>query len=293
MMERQEYWVQKKKLAIEAQRAEKEKENNNFSFKPDVGNSKRTYKASESVRQVVPGMATTVTAVCERTSGTESKASGSKWGAVRAKLKGGDSSGKKKAKHTGRTKPGSSSGEKVKKGSSEKVVVKAPLATAMSVARAATGKDQSPPSSANNDPGRAHAASEPCPDVGDDEGDHVGNGPHPDVSDDGYHKSETPNCIKGNENFAPFVPGSFWWKVENGRGHHRVRDGSVFQMWSIYRKKDKSKDVKGVSILVGRMEEPPYEEHVIQMMWDIEEWTEEASFHWWNENGHRYRAAAT
>jgi hypothetical protein len=44
---------------------------------------------------------------------------------------------------------------------------------------------------------------------------------------------------------APFVPGSFWWRVEDGRGHFRVNDGSLFQMWTIYRKKDKSRDVDG------------------------------------------------
>jgi len=88
-----------------------------------------------------------------------------------------------------------------------------------------------------------------------------------------------------------FVPGEFWWKVEGGRGHHRVRDGGEFQMWSIYRKKDKTRDVSGVSMLVGRTEQPPYEEKVIQMMWDVEVWTEEAAFKWWHDNKHRYVTA--
>lgn len=43
----------------------------------------------------------------------------------------------------------------------------------------------------------------------------------------------------------PFVPGQFWWRVEEGRGSFRVNDGADFQMWTIYRKKDKSRDVAG------------------------------------------------
>mmetsp|Transcript_65477 Transcript_65477/g.122538 ORF Transcript_65477/g.122538 Transcript_65477/m.122538 type:complete len:420 (+) Transcript_65477:1501-2760(+) len=89
---------------------------------------------------------------------------------------------------------------------------------------------------------------------------------------------------------APYVPGEFWWKIEGGRGQHRVNDGSAFQMFSIFRKKDKTRDVKGVSMLVGRLERPPYEEKVIQMFFDVEEWTEETSFHWWHANSFRYTA---
>ena len=51
--------------------------------------------------------------------------------------------------------------------------------------------------------------------------------------------------------------------------------------------------LSGVSILVGRLEQPPYEEQVIQMMWDVEEWTEEVASNWWKENSYRYHGAAS
>ena len=59
-------------------------------------------------------------------------------------------------------------------------------------------------------------------------------------------------------------------------------------MWSIYRKKDKTRGVTGVSMLVGRQEEAPYNEKVLQMMFDENEWTEERAFGWWQENHGRY-----
>ena len=102
-------------------------------------------------------------------------------------------------------------------------------------------------------------------------------------------QNEAANRSNDSTESNSFIEGSFWWKIEGGRGFHRVRDGSEFQMWSIYRKKDKSEGVKGVSILVGRMEEPPFEEKVIQMIWDIEEWTESNACCWWNENKHKYQ----
>lgn len=36
----------------------------------------------------------------------------------------------------------------------------------------------------------------------------------------------------------------------------------------------------GVSILVGRLEVPPYEEKVIQMMFDVDVWSEESAYKW-------------
>jgi hypothetical protein len=90
----------------------------------------------------------------------------------------------------------------------------------------------------------------------------------------------------------PFVDGQFWWRIEGGRGQHRVNDGGEFQMWSIYRRKDRSRDIKGVSMLVGRMEAPPYDEKVIQIMFDVDVWTEEESFRWWQKNSARYTGSA-
>jgi len=285
MMERQEYWMNKKKLAIEAQRAEKEKENSNFSFKPNTGNSKRTYKAGENVRAIPsnPEMAVAV-AARERTGPTESKtgggvvrgSSGSKWGSLRAKVKGGEIN-KRKSKGAVKAKAAPGTADKAKKSSAlEKQPAKEPLATAMSIARAAsTELLATQPIAKNTDEVKGDAPEEPDSNA-----------------EKGGAKPQANELVESAADEA-FDPGSFWWKVEGGRGHHRVRDGSDFQMWSIYRKKDKSKDVKGVSILVGRLEQPPYEEQVIQIMWDVEEWTEEVASNWWKENSYRYHGAAS
>lgn len=37
-------------------------------------------------------------------------------------------------------------------------------------------------------------------------------------------------------------------------------------------------------MLVGRLESPPYDEQVIQMMWDTSVWTEKSAFDWYHDS---------
>ena len=36
----------------------------------------------------------------------------------------------------------------------------------------------------------------------------------------------------------------------------------------------------GVAMTVGRLEKPPYDEQVIQMLFDVTKWTEEQAYKW-------------
>ena len=262
MLERQEYWMNKKKLSIELQRAEKEKENNSYSFKPFTGDSKRSFQAKESTRPtaIIPEAKPLGVRRSDHKSINRGNIS-SKWSVVREKSKNGEISTRKKGKPGGRT----------KKKIPEKVKYDANLPTAISVARASIQGLEEESTQIEADTGADRCSNCPKDPVGEPA------------------QNEAANRSNDSTESNSFIEGSFWWKIEGGRGFHRVRDGSEFQMWSIYRKKDKSEGVKGVSILVGRMEEPPFEEKVIQMIWDIEEWTERNACCWWNENKHKYQ----
>ena len=211
MMERQNAWMRAKAAALEAAKAEKEKElNDSLKFKPDTESSKRTYKTTpaatirpEHPRPVLSNPKPVPAAPAPPA------ATASKWTVAKAKM------------------------SKVKKAKSAK--------TKTDKAAAAVGAEKLAELLAQDKAATAKHAKNPAVDDEGEEG--------PEKA--GEEEEEAPVQEEEEEEEEevapeePFVPGSFWWRIEDGRGHYRVNDGSLFQMWTIYRRKDKSRDVEG------------------------------------------------
>lgn len=90
----------------------------------------------------------------------------------------------------------------------------------------------------------------------------------------------------------PFEEGSFFFKVDDkDKGHYKVRDVSLFLLTSMYKRKDRVTRTAGVSLLVGKLEDPPHEEKVISALFDTDRFTEKAAAQWWEDNGHRFEDA--
>lgn len=90
----------------------------------------------------------------------------------------------------------------------------------------------------------------------------------------------------------PFETGSFFFKVDGkDKGHYKVRDVSCFLLTSMYKRKDRVTRTAGVSLLVGKLEDPPHEEKVISALFDTDRFTERAAAQWWEDNGHRFEDA--
>lgn len=90
----------------------------------------------------------------------------------------------------------------------------------------------------------------------------------------------------------PFEKGSFFFKVDDKeKGHYKVRDVSCFLLTSMYKRKDRVTRTAGVSLLVGKLEDPPHEEKVISALFDTDRFTERAAAQWWEDNGHRFEDA--
>lgn len=90
----------------------------------------------------------------------------------------------------------------------------------------------------------------------------------------------------------PFEKGSFFFKVDDkDKGHYKVRDVSCFLLTSMYKRKDRVTRTAGVSLLVGKLEDPPHEEKVISALFDTDRFTERAAAQWWEDNGHRFEDA--
>jgi len=328
MLERQAYWMQRRRQSIEAARAEKVKEDDKFTFKPNTERSKRTFRTpadaatqpcpASSGTTPVPNAGSSSGAPKPPSSTSSASASGGHSGTSKPRAsKTGSSSaagparrssvkstakGDKKDKNTRPKDPKSRASKTpaaptapaasgTKAAGSEPPSASLPMETAIHLARRHSEESMSQGSrggsarvvgGGDKDVDAVQEPSRPETDSPDKSGASQG---------EARGEAGLPEPAPADK-LAPeapeFVPGQFWWKVESGRGHHRVRDGGEFQMWSIYRKKDKTRDVSGVSMLVGRTEQPPYEEKVIQMMWDTEAWSEEAAFKWWHENKHRY-----
>ncbi|CAM9963855.1 unnamed protein product [Chrysoparadoxa australica] len=90
-----------------------------------------------------------------------------------------------------------------------------------------------------------------------------------------------------------FEEGSFFSKLDKGKGHYRVRDASRFLLTSMYKRKDRVTRTPGVSLLVGKLEEPPHQEKVISAIFDSDRFTEENACEWWTQNGHRFEDSAS
>ena len=78
---------------------------------------------------------------------------------------------------------------------------------------------------------------------------------------------------------------------DKDKGHYKVRDVSRFLLTSMYKRKDRVTRTPGVSLLVGKLENPPHEEKVISALFDTDRFTERAAAQWWEDNGHRFEDA--
>jgi hypothetical protein len=86
-----------------------------------------------------------------------------------------------------------------------------------------------------------------------------------------------------------FEAGSFFTRLDDrGKGHYRIRDPGRFLLTSMYKRKDRVTRTAGVSLLVGKLEAPPHEEKVISAIFDLDRFTEEEASEWWEQNGHRF-----
>lgn len=111
-------------------------------------------------------------------------------------------------------------------------------------------------------------------------------------TDDGEGKHDPNQMGELGEVEPPFPKGSFFFKVDNkDKGHYRVRDVSCFLLTSMYKRKDRVTRTPGVSLLVGKLEEPPHEEKVISAIFDTDRFSERAAARWWEDNGHRFEDA--
>ncbi|KAG5188424.1 hypothetical protein JKP88DRAFT_353387 [Tribonema minus] len=113
---------------------------------------------------------------------------------------------------------------------------------------------------------------------------------HPeDEPQDALSEAGEASAAEDPEQQPPFVAGSFYTKCDDrGRGHYRVRDPGLFQLTSMYKRKDRVTRTLGVSLLVGRIEQPPHEEQVVSAIFDGDRFTEETAAAWWLLNGHRF-----
>lgn len=288
MLERQKHWMDKKKQKVEAERLEKEKENQNFSFKPNTASSKRTFKpmdpkpappapqAANGPNAPASGQAS------EKATASKSKA-GSRWQKVKSNIKDiKGSASKRKA-------PSKPKVVDAVPGKTENQKPEPPLeprtrlsARRQEEAEAAAGEERPETTEADTD----------VTSTSDDAQGPVGAEDERQVDQQGEPTEAGADAPEKAEPAVPFVPGQFWYKIEAGRGYHRVQDGAGCQMWSMYRRKDKSRNLSGVSLLVGRLEKPPYDEQVIQMIFDTDHWTEEQAFGWWGDNEYRYTSCS-
>lgn len=109
---------------------------------------------------------------------------------------------------------------------------------------------------------------------------------------EGIHDPE--QMWERGEGEPPFPKGSFFIKVDDkDKGHYRVRDVSRFLLTSMYKRKDRVTRTPGVSLLVGKLEEPPHEEKVISALFDTDRFSERAAARWWEDNGHRFEDAGS
>jgi len=105
---------------------------------------------------------------------------------------------------------------------------------------------------------------------------------HKTGSDYGYQ------VIQDFKDKTEFIEGNFFDQIVNGRGYLKIRKADEFQMRSMYRKRDKQTRDGNVSLLVGKTEVAPYDEKVISILFDLDDFTEERAFEWWETNKRRF-----
>lgn len=98
----------------------------------------------------------------------------------------------------------------------------------------------------------------------------------------------------GEPEQEPFEKGSFFYKVDDrDKGYYKVRDVSRFLLTSMYKRKDRVTRTPGVSLLVGKLEDPPHMEKVISALFDTDRFSEREAARWWEDNGHRFEDAGS
>ena len=88
-----------------------------------------------------------------------------------------------------------------------------------------------------------------------------------------------------------FVPGSFFTRTdpEVNKGFYRVRSGQEFQMNSMYRKRDKKSGLgSAVALLVGKEEKWPNEEKTLEVIFDMDNVSEQKAKEWWSAHSDRF-----
>ena len=147
----------------------------------------------------------------------------------------------------------------------------------------------------NNNSNRSLGGVNEEPEVGEgDAGDGAAGGDGAEEGGESVGPEEKEKVVAEEEDDGepPFEKGSFFFKVDDkGKGHYKVRDVSSFLLTSMYKRKDRVTRTAGVSLLVGKLEDPPHEEKVISALFDTDRFTEKAAAQWWEDNGHRFEDA--
>jgi len=78
---------------------------------------------------------------------------------------------------------------------------------------------------------------------------------------------------------------------ENHRARYQVRDPNQFQISSMYQKRDRESGLgSAVAVLVGTYDQPPYNEKVIEILFDTEVLSEEKAASWYDSNKYRFES---
>ncbi|GMH50298.1 hypothetical protein TrRE_jg8934 [Triparma retinervis] len=286
MMERQELWMAKKKEKADMKKKAKE-EALADSIRPlDVSKSKQSFnlvKAASKLSTAAKSAVAAEKAAASLKAAALARSTAAAKEALAKKAKKGEgakkkTSLKKVAKDMVDKKKGAAAkedGTKGNQGTEEEQVEATPFSPTTAMARRRNSVAEVPV-------GGAAVASEGFP-----------------VNDQGVAKSaSTPNLKSPNPKEGPaadlknpgFVKGEFFTRYDSStrRGHFRVRDGSDFQMNTMFRKRDKfSKKGSAVAVLVGTHAEKN-DEQVIEVLFDTDKMGEEECWSWWRENEGRF-----
>ena len=286
MMERQELWMKKKEEKNqEKQRLKEEALLASVVSKPDVGNSKKSFEAIRAKREAQQKETMKQQA--------EKDKAAANWNKVKKSVVKGGGGGKGN-KNSNKTKPKAveksreqQKADDEKKAAQKKVKEERELKEKEEAEKETENKIVFSPTTAmarrrnscSDATGRAAAEVE---------------------APESFEKSESvPNLLENKvleeaERAAEetsFTEGSFFTRIDNDskKGHKKMRDGGLFQMTSMFRKRDKfSGQGSAVSLLVGRTEEAPHDEKVIDVIFDMSKLNEHAASKWFEEHEGRF-----
>mmetsp|Transcript_8205 Transcript_8205/g.16564 ORF Transcript_8205/g.16564 Transcript_8205/m.16564 type:complete len:609 (-) Transcript_8205:34-1860(-) len=269
MMERQELWMAKKKEKVDAKKKAKEKALAE-SIKPlDVSKSRQSFSLVKAKEKL---------SVAAREAVAAERAAASAKAAALAR----STAAAKEALKEKKTNGGKSKKKSFKKAVKEVLEKKKVVAEANTLVEGEDKQHSTPfsPTTAMAKRRNSSAEVDTVPSEAFPAGDKV-------VSE----SASTPNLKSPVlETATNFVPGAFFTRYDEStrRGHLRVRDGSNFQMSTMYRKRDKfSKKGSAVAVLVGTHVDKN-DEQVIEVLFDTDKMNEEECFKWWEENESRF-----